>query len=86
MVTNNPVDTGRKLNVLCTFNLRPASTGKSKGWLILPSPSSLFLSKNNVCGSIFKHIENRFFVNCFFVLKNFYIVFCFGFGMCALFK
>ena len=22
-----PVDTGRKLNVLCTFNLRPASTG-----------------------------------------------------------
>ena len=27
---NNPVDTGRKLNVLCTFNLRPASTGKRK--------------------------------------------------------
>ena len=22
-----PVDTGRKLNVLCTFNLRPVSTG-----------------------------------------------------------
>ena len=22
-----PVDTGHKLNVLCTFNLRPASTG-----------------------------------------------------------
>ena len=25
---NNPVDPGRKLNVLCTFNLRPVSTGK----------------------------------------------------------
>ena len=25
---SNPVDTGRKLNVLCTFNLRPVSTGK----------------------------------------------------------
>ena len=25
----NPIDTGRKLNVLCTFNLRPVSTGKS---------------------------------------------------------
>ena len=25
----NPVDTGRKLNVLCTFNLRPVSTGKA---------------------------------------------------------
>ena len=24
---NYPVDTGRKLNVLCTFNLRPVSTG-----------------------------------------------------------
>ena len=24
-----PVDTGRKLNVLCTFNLRPVSTGGS---------------------------------------------------------
>ena len=24
----NPVDTGRKLNVLCTFNLRPVSTEK----------------------------------------------------------
>ena len=26
-LTNFPVDTGRKLNVLCTFNLRPVSTG-----------------------------------------------------------
>ena len=25
--TPNPADTGRKLNVLCTFNLRPVSTG-----------------------------------------------------------
>ena len=24
-----PIDTGRKLNVLCKFNLRPASTGKT---------------------------------------------------------
>ena len=24
----DPVDTGRKLNVLCTFNLRPVSTGE----------------------------------------------------------
>ena len=24
----NPVDTGRKLNVLCTFKIRPVSTGK----------------------------------------------------------
>ena len=23
----DPVDTGRKLNVLCTFNLRPVPTG-----------------------------------------------------------
>ena len=26
---NNPVDTGHKLNVLCTFSLRPVSSGKS---------------------------------------------------------
>ena len=26
-----PVDTGRKLNVLCTFNLRPVSTGSASG-------------------------------------------------------
>ena len=25
----NPVDTGRKLNVLCKFNLRPVSTGNA---------------------------------------------------------
>ena len=25
-----PVDTGRELNVLCTFNLRPLSTGDKK--------------------------------------------------------
>ena len=25
---NDPVDTGRKLNVLCALNLRPVSTGK----------------------------------------------------------
>ena len=28
-VNITPVDTGRKLNVLCTFNLRPVSTGTS---------------------------------------------------------
>ena len=27
--TANPVDTGRRLNVWCTFNLRPVSTGKA---------------------------------------------------------
>ena len=27
--TDNPVDTGRKLNVHKTFNLRPASTGNA---------------------------------------------------------
>ena len=27
---NNPADTGRKLYVLCTFNLRPMSTGKDE--------------------------------------------------------
>ena len=26
LITRHPVDTERKLNVLCTFNLRPAST------------------------------------------------------------
>ena len=25
LTDNDPVDTGRKLNVLCTFNLRPVS-------------------------------------------------------------
>ena len=32
MKTNNPVDTGRPgrlLNILCTLNLRPVSTGKT---------------------------------------------------------
>ena len=28
VLTNEPVDTGRKLNVLCTLNLRHVSTGK----------------------------------------------------------
>ena len=46
---NKPVDTGRKLNVhktfrrrpgrllnvLCTFNLRPVSTGKGQKWQII---------------------------------------------------
>ena len=27
LLENLPVDTGRKLNVLCAFNLRPVSTG-----------------------------------------------------------
>ena len=27
-----PVDTGRKLNVLCTFNLRPVSKGYADGY------------------------------------------------------
>ena len=27
-ITDHPVDTGRKLNVWCTFNLRPVSTGQ----------------------------------------------------------
>ena len=26
-VKSDPIDTGRKLNVLCTFTLRPVSTG-----------------------------------------------------------
>ena len=32
---NNPVDTGRKLNVLKTFNLRPVSTGNGIAIVIL---------------------------------------------------
>ena len=27
-VIRDPVDTGRKVNVLCTFNLHPVSTGE----------------------------------------------------------
>ena len=32
-----PVDTGRKLNVLCTFNLRPVSTGYESARLLFLS-------------------------------------------------
>ena len=28
LTDNDPVDTGRKLNVLCTFNLRPVSRSR----------------------------------------------------------
>ena len=28
MFSNNPIDTGRKLNVLCAFSLFPVSTGR----------------------------------------------------------
>ena len=38
-----PVDTGRKLNVLCTFNLRPVSTGLSVLLLFKNSVTYFFL-------------------------------------------
>ena len=38
-----PVDTGCKLNVLCTFNLRPVSTGLYSQYLALDTVSSKYL-------------------------------------------
>ena len=44
-VKENPVDTGSKLNVLCTFNLRPVSTGKVSYLDLYSVTQALFSSR-----------------------------------------
>ena len=47
----NPVDTGRKLNVHKTFNLRPVSTGN-----VFPSFSSHKVTYDNITATISGHL------------------------------
>ena len=87
MVRNDPVDTGHKLDVhktfrrrpgrllkvLCTFNLRPVSTGESNIICIFDSPQ-----KKGVCG-FFKFSAKQlyfYFVINFFGIKQRWVCVC----------
>ena len=77
MKTNNPVDTGRKLNVhktfrrrpgrllniLCTLNLRPVSTGKTYKLILIYLSNTIdslkkIMSIQNILNILFYLFEN----------------------------
>ena len=75
-----PVDTGRKLNVLCTFNLRPVSTGfqrhkNERTFGIIPETN--IISRNSL-NSVFDVLFFRFLYELFFNNLRFVSTF-FGF-------
>ena len=75
-----PVDTGRKLNVLCTFNLRPVSAGfqrhkNERTFGIIPETN--IISRNSL-NSVFDVLFFRFLYELFFNNLRFVSTF-FGF-------
>ena len=57
-----PVDTGRKLNVLCTFILRPVSMGWEVAWLTVFSDNCIVCkNKRNATEKVRVSIASNFF-------------------------
>ena len=58
LTTRLPVDTGRKLNVHKTFNLRPVSTGLGYQDTVTEDPcSGIFYTVNKICNISLKFHE-----------------------------